>query len=933
LQPDDSKVLDMRPVLIPTKLILPPIRNGLIARARLGQKIESALAGGSRLVLVSAPAGSGKSITIRQWVASQDRPAAWYTLDDGDNDPVRFWTYFVSAIQSQIPNFGETVLSSLQTSQPVPVQSLAAQLINELVAYSRSLVIVIDDYHLIQNAVINEALTYLLENQPPQLVVVIASRADPPMPLARWRSRRQLVELRAADMRFTLAEINALLNEVMDLAISEGDLLALEAQTEGWAAGLQLAALALQTRLAQGTISPAEISSYLRQFSGSNRYILDYLVGEVLEQQPDQVRVFLLQTCILERLSSELCDFILDVSQNELPGGAAWPAQGITSSRSMLEYVERANLFLVALDDQRSWYRYHKLFGDLLRQRAQLEYKDRLLHLHRRAAVWYEQHGFPTDAIHHGLQARQWELVSQLVEQNTNAALARGETLTLSGWLKALPAEVVLTRPWLCVAAAWVHLLTGEMPRAAEYVDAAQRAKAQGSEPQVGTAFQGQISAIRAYTSLHQGRLEESKELAGRALDLLPEDDLVMRSFVAFTLGGACLVDDDLQGAQGAFLQASQVARTGQNVHIAAPSLRVIAQLLEARGELRQAEAYCWEAVELAKTSRGRSSPAAADAFGVLSDLYYEWNDLPVALDHARRGVELGELLGNPDVLTSAYGRMARLRYVDGDQTSAWEWLHKAEHLIAHASLTPGSGGSVRELRVRLWSATGDMVALGDWAQQQQRALEGLFAGHVVFLNEADVRTLARAWLRLGEPGYSQDLLMRHERWTTARDLPGMHIKNLVLQVLAYQATGERGESSNALEQALTLAEAQGYVRTFLDEGPDLQELLLRVRLPGSGISRSYLADLLAAYPVEEGVSGTAAVGPKQAPLVLIEPLSDREIEVLQLIADGYSNQQVAEQLFISLGTVKAHTASIYRKLDVRSRTQAVAVARELKLI
>lgn len=920
----------MLPTLISTKLFIPPARSGLVARTRLGQKIESAVGSGSRLVLVSAPAGSGKTTAVREWVASQDRAVAWYAMDEGDNDPVRFWTYFVAAIERQIPDFGETALAVLQPSQPVPVQSFIAQLINELVEQNRPVVFVLDDYHLIQNPAIHQALAFLMDNQPSLLLMVIVSRSDPPMPLARWRSRRQLVELRAVEMRFTLEETDALLNGVMHLAIPDSDLEVLESQTEGWIAGLQLAALALQAKMAQGTISPTEISSYVREFSGSNRYILDYLVGEVLEQQPEEIRRFLLQTCILERLSGQLCDFLLD---GPLPGGDTQSTPRVESSQEMLETLEQANLFLVPLDDQRSWFRYHKLFGDLLRQRAQLVYRDGLKHLHRRAALWYEQNGSASDAIHHGLEAHEWEMVARLVEQKTTVALARGETLTLLGWLDALPDDVVQARPWLCVADAWGNLLTGQLKKAGEFLDLAGKAITQAGTP-MDTAsaghIQGHISAIQAYISVYQGDLGRSKAFADQALDLLPEDDLVVRSFVAFTLGGACIMDDDLEGAESAFLHASQVARAGHNIHIAAPSLRVIAQLLEGKGELLQAEAYCQQAIQLAKTRSGRTSPVAADAYGELSDLYFEWNDLLAALDHARTGVELGEQLGNADVLTSAYSRMARLHFVNGDHPAAREWLGKAEDLLAHAHLTPGSGTSTRDVQVRLWAASVDTLALRDWVERHQ----GLLEEPVVLLNERDVRTMARAFLSLGEPARSLDLLQRHECWSKGCALAGMQIKNLALQALAHQVTGAPEQAVEIVKDALVLTEPGGFVRTFVDEGQEMQAILSRVRLLGSGISRDYIAGLLGAFAAGESADHKVTRG-EEAPLpsLLIEPLSDREIEVLRLIADGYSNQQIAGELFISLGTVKAHTANIYRKLDVRSRTQAVAYARDLKLI
>ncbi len=604
-----------------------------------------------------------------------------------------------------------------------------------------------------------------------------------------------------------------------------------------------------------------------------------------------------------------------------------WAAPGLASSQGMLEHLENANLFLVPLDDQRSWFRYHKLFGDLLRHRAQTQLKDSLQNLHHRAASWYERNGYASDAIYHALQASEWDTVSRLVEQNMEPALARGETLTLLGWLDGLPEDVVRARPWLCVAGAWGSLLTGQPGNAVDYLQAVDQAIGREGELSDATAVQGHSSAIRAYIGMFQGDLGNARMLAVQALELLPEEELVVRSFVAFTLGGACLMVDELDEAQRAFLHASQMARLGDNIHIAAPSLRVIAQLLEARGELYQAQSYCQEAVQLARTASGSLSPVAADALGVLSDLHYEWNDLQAARQHANMGLELGERLGNTDVLVSAYSRMARLANVDGDDLAVGDWLRKAAELQRHAQLTPGTGSAARALQVRLWVKAGDRIALRDWVDQQ-----GMPDEPVSLLNERDLRAMARAWLSLGESDRAFDLLQRHKSWTVERGLAGLRIHNLVLQALVYQASAAVDTAMECLREALVLAEPGGFVRTFLDEWTVLKTILSRLRLPGSGISREYLVTLLEAFGEDTQDSSRESGG--AAPVMqLVEPLSERELEVLRLIAEGYSNQQVAGELFISLGTVKAHTASIYRKLDVRSRTQAVAYARELKLI
>ena len=902
---------------------------GLVERPHLVHKIENSFQQGSRVLLVSAPPGFGKTTVLCQWAASQYRYVAWLGLDDGDNDIVRFWSYFIASLQQRFPDIGDSVLASLGSAQPMPTSTIPGMLINEISTLDKPFVFVLDDYHLIRNQSIHEALTYLVENQPSLLYLVIVSRADPPMPLARWRSRRQLVELRAEDLRFSEQEASRLLTDDTGLEIPAEDLKVLEARTEGWAAGLHLASLAIRARMAHGEPSLAEISTYIHQFSGSNRYILDYLLGEVLDQQPEEIRKFLFQTSILQRLCAPLCDFVLE-ERDDKEGQSGVASGYLPTSQQMLDYLDRSNLFVVPLDDKRTWYRYHILFNDLLRQRAQASGQFAWVDLHKRAAMWYEQNDFFSDAIYHGLQAHSWESVSGLIEQNALGLLARGEVLTLLGWLDALPGEVVRSRPWLCVGYAWVLMLTGRFDKAAEYLSLSDQASKLRIIFVDDRYLMANINAIRASLTVYQGDVPGAISLAQEALALLPADELIVSSFVSFTLGGAYMMVDDLDGAQQAFTRASQTARQGGNIHLAAPSLRVIAQLMEARALLHQAEARCKEAIQLSTGKSGRISPAAADAHGKLSDLYYEWDEIHLALQFANTSVELGEQLGNVDVLVGAYSRLSRLEYSSGNLSACQRWLQKVRDLMFHSQITPGSDSLMQDTQVRMWIDLDDMTAIRDWVQ---RSAESSLQP-VNLVNESGLRTLARAYSALGEQDTALDLLQHLDEWAVRKNLPGVRIKNLVALAAINYSAGDRDQAASAMEIALPLAEPSGYIRTFVDQVPQILPLLVGLRPSSVGISREYLSKLVGAFSADKADSDTAASRPADNALSsLIEPLSERELEVLALVAAGLSNQEVAEQLYISLGTVKAHTANVYRKLDVTSRTQAVAVARELKLI
>ena len=883
--------------LLQTKLYIPPIRPELVSRPRL---VECLKAGFDRkLTLISAPAGFGKTTLLSEWIAGSGPRTcvAWLSLDEGDNDPVRFLTYFVAALQTVEAGIGDTVLAVLQSPQPPPIEPVLTALINEIAGRSDDLILVLDDYHLIDAQPIHDVLAFLLDHLPPQMHLVIATRADPPLPVSRLRGRRQLTELRTADLRFTPDEAAAFLNQVMGLGLSAKDVAVLETRTEGWIVGLQMAALAMQGR---GT---ERIAHFVAAFAGGHRYILDYLTDEVLVQQPESVRTFLLQTAILDRLTGSLCDAVT----------------GRASGQEMLERLDAANLFIIPLDDERRWYRYHHLFADLLRKRLSQTQPDLLPALHRRASEWYEQQGLIPAAASHALAAEDVERAARLVEGKALAMVFLGELTTLVGLLDALPDEVVSSRPWLCIAHAWALVFAG-------LLDAVEL-RLKGAETTLGTFgdarraegrhIAGHIAAIRAYVAALRGDMSCAAELTREALEQLPEEDLAMRGFSAGLLGTVLRWSGDLAAAAQALAGAIAITQAASDSYTAVEVLYDLAAVQLAQGQLHKTVATCRDALLLADEYAKRGGlqlPIAASGYYLMSQVLGEWNDLEGALRHARGGVELCEQWGWPEGLAFGYRRLARTLQAVGDADGAHEAIRKARQ--AASGLSPWFGAHMAAHQARLWLAQGNLTPASRWAQGS-----GLSADDELnyqYMGEYSV--LARVLIAQGRLDEASRLLARLLEMTQAAGAMSYVIETLVLQALALQAQGKDDQALTTLERALSFAEPEGYVRTFIDEGAPMAALLRTAA--SRGIALDYVSKLLAAF------------GEVAFPSVpLIEALSERELEVLRLLAAGLSNREIGAELFLAVGTVKKYTSNIYGKLDVHKRTQAVARAKELGLV
>ena len=901
--------------LLETKFYVPRSRRGLVPRPRLSQRLDRGSA--LKLVLVSAPAGFGKTTLLTEWLAAgpaaptDQRLAAWLSLDRSDNDPASFWTYVIAALRTVAPGVGDSALALLQAPRPSPIETVLTVLLNDLGATAGDLVLVLDDYHVIDASDVQDGMAFLLDHLPPWLHVVIASRADPALPLARWRARGELVEIRAAELRFTADEAAAYLNEIMGLQLTARDVAALEGRTEGWIAALQLAALSMQGR--------DDVAGFIAGFAGDDRYVVDYLAEEVLQRQPDHVQAFLLQTSILDRLSGPLCDAVT----------------GQGGGKAMLEALDRGNLFLVPLDDRRQWYRYHHLFADVLQARLLDEQPGQVPGLHRRASVWYEQNGEPPMAIGHALAARDFDQAADLIERAIPAMRITRQETTVHGWLKALPDEVVRVRPMLSFAVAGA-LLTGGEPEEVEVRlrDAGRwlqeaAATGEGSLARPGEMvvadeeeyrrLPGAIELYRSALALVRGDVPGTVRHAQRTLDLALTEDHGVRAGAAGFLGLAFWTSGDLEAAHPAWAQcAAGLRRSGQIADIFGCAI-AMADIRLVQGRLGEAMRTYDQALQRASVQDGPVLRGTADMYVGMSEVHRERGDLQAATQQLLRSQELGEYNGLPQNPYRWRVAMARIRQAEGDLGGALDLLDEAERLYVgdfFPNVRP-----VPALKARVWIAQGRLGEALGWAHEQ-----GLSADDdLSYLREFEHITLARMLLARsrGEPVHQVTRLL--ERLLLAAEEGGRTghvIEILVLQALAHQRVGDIPAALACLERALTLAEPEGYVRVFVDEGPPIGSLLRAAEKQGT--TRDYVRRLLAA------VSQTRQDSPgRQA---LIDPLSERELDVLRLLGTELDGPAIARELMVSLNTVRTHTKNIYTKLAVTNRRAAVRRAAELDL-
>jgi LuxR family maltose regulon positive regulatory protein len=949
--------------ILATKLYAPPTRPELVSRQRLVELLESNL--DRKLTLVSAPAGYGKTTLVSEWVQFTDRPVGWLTLDRGDNDPIRFWRYVIAAIRTVDERLGGPVWAVLESGQQPPLDALVTALINDLVNVPSSIVLVLDDYHLIEAEPVHNSLNLLLDRLPPQLHLIITTRADPPLLLSRRRSRSELIEIRMADLCFSEAEAAEFLNTRMALDLSEEDVLSLKGRTEGWIVGLQMAAVAIRAAEAWKVMEPQPKHEFVTTFAGDDRYIGGYLIEEVLQRQAQPVQQFLIESSILDRFCAPLCDTVM----------------GRSDSREVLDHLDQNNLFMIPLDSRRYWYRYHHLFADLLRRRLGQEIStEDVAALHLEASRWYEEEGLLAEAVSHALEIPDLDWATTLIERHAPDVASRGESTLVKGWLEALPEDRLRSRPYLCILCSSRDPLAPAeaVERWLDDAETAWEAKSEGGTTMGAVSevdeirFRGWMAATRAWLSLHCGDPpSQVVEYSRHALEQIPNDDLVYnqraRSNLFNVLGHAYWRLGDYDSTQQAFLQAR---RTANSIAFYPVSIYVtcnLARIALDRGKLGQAAEICQEGLgSLARPlhDTGHPLPAAGGLYIILGRVLLELNNLEGAERALNQGLELVTLTKDYGTLRDGYVGLTLLRLAQGDAEGGLESIAELERLgaVIKGSAGKPQGGMwlvqagveprdapfatrlmaeiVAEtfaLRIRCWLAQSrsDRLALdraSKLAEERSISLHSTESSPVEQL--AMVRILVARWRAQTEAPDVEEKQSVLECLKDQHDVAEMlgqvqqMIEITVLLALAHLALGYIDAALGRLGRALGLAKPEGFVRTFVDEGAPMARLLYRA--VEEGISPEYAGKLLAAFPVTtaEGELVSSRVEPE-----MVEPLSPREIEVLQLVAEGLSNRQIADRLFISPNTVRVHTSNIYGKLGVNSRTQAVAKARGLGVL
>jgi LuxR family maltose regulon positive regulatory protein len=887
--------------ILATKLYIPPPRPGLVPRPRLIERLNEGLSASRKLTLISAPAGFGKTTLASEWVASCGQPVAWLSLDGGDNDPTQFLIYLVAALQTVVPKIGAGVLKTLQSPQPPATEPIMTILLNEITTIPDNFILVLDDYQVLDSKPDDKAITFLLDHLPSQMHLVIATREDPDLPLARLRASGQLTELRAADLRFTPVEVAGFLNQVMGLNLSEEDIATLETRTEGWIAGLQLAALSMQGH--------QDTASFIKSFTGSHHFILDYLIEEVLQHQSESIQTFLLRTSILDRMCGPLCEAVL-----RTPAG---------SGQETLEYLERANLFIVPLDNARRWYRYHHLFAELLRLRLHQmvssgNEEGGVAEYHIRASVWYEDNYLEIEAFQHAAAANDIERAERLIEGDGIPLHFQGAVAAILDWLASLPKTIMDSRPSLCVRYATLSLIAGRTTGLEEKLQLAEAA-IQGI-PSAATGLDdktrnllGQIASARARLAVSKYQIETIFDQASRALEYLPPDNLISRFRASWSLAYAYHYRGERAAAARACAEALSIAEASGNILDA-----IIATLL--MGQIQQLENQLHPAFETFQRSLrllgdNYPPPSTGEAYRGLATIYYEWNDLDAAEHYCQTSLQLlrqYDRIIDRFIISEVF--LARLKLAKGDVPGAAAMLAETEQSV-HQNNFVQRIPEVAAIQVLVLLRQGDLAAAANLAQTQDLPF-----------------SQARVYLAQGNPYAALAVLEPLRQQMEAKGWQDERLKVMILQAVALHAHGKKDKSVQLLGEALALAEPGGFIRLFVDEGPPMVQLLLEAA--SRGIMPDYTGKLLAAFEAEQpGSAGESPLPTPPAEQPLTEPLSQRELEVLRMFKTELSGPEIARELVIALSTVRTHTKSIYSKLNVNNRRAAVNRAAELNLI
>ncbi|MBX3001685.1 MAG: hypothetical protein KF893_24390 [Caldilineaceae bacterium] len=839
------------------------------------------------MTLVSAPAGFGKTTLVSEWIADCDRPVAWLSLDKGDNDPTRFLTYFVATLQRIAATIGAEMLAVLESPQPPPTESILTTLLNDIAAIADDFILILDDYHAIESQAVDNALNFLLDHLPPQMHLVIATREDPHLPLARLRARDQLLELRAADLRFSPAEAAEFLNQTMGLNLSAGEVAALETRTEGWIAGLQLAAISMQGQ--------EDVAGFIKSFTGSHHFVLDYLVEEVLGQQPEGIQTFLLCTSILDRMCGPLCDAVL-----------LTPA---ALGQETLAYLEHANLFIVPLDNERRWFRYHHLFAELLRQR--LQQRGNVDELHIRASQWYEENGLEVEAFHHAAAANDIERAERIITRGAIPLHSLAVVNAVLNWLDSLPETVLTARPWLWVRSAMATLMAGQTTGVEEKLQSAEKGLQHTALDDKSRDLMGQIAAIRATLAILRYQPEEAIRQARRALAYLLPDNVPFRSRAMWALGCAYQSQGERSAARQAYTEA--IRQASGNTYYTVLSTTSLGKVEESENQLYQAAATYRRALQLLSD---QGPPNASEEYIGLARILYEWNDLDTAEQYGQQSLQLSRQYDpTVDRYIGCEVLLARLKLARGDVASAAAMLAETEQSVRQNHFVQRMP-DVAAAQVLTLLRQGDVASAARLVQAHDLPLSG-----------------ARVFLAQGDASKALTLLASLRQQMEAKGWQDERLKVMVLQAVALYAHGETEKAVQTLGEALVLAESGGFIRLFVDEGAPMAHLLSLAA--ARGMTPNYIGKLLAAF---EGVTHEEGPTTKFSssvphPSASVDALSPRELEILKLITQGLSNRQIGERLFLALDTVKGHNRRIFDKLQVQRRTEAIARARELGIL
>jgi LuxR family maltose regulon positive regulatory protein len=893
--------------LLVTKLYFPQPRANLVPRPRLVQRLQRGLRG--PLTLIAAPAGYGKTTLLSEWRAGEAKhtPVAWLSLDAGDDAPLHFLLYLTAALNLLQANLAKNTHLLLQSPELPPVEVIGATLLNELSACNHELVIVLDDYHAISAAQVHSLLAFLLDHLPPHVHLVILTRADPSLPLGRLRGRGQLTELRAADLRFTNQEAALFLREIMGLELSEQEIAALETRTEGWIAGLQLAALSMQGR--------DDHEHFISAFSGSHQYIVDYLAEEVLNRQPEIVRQFLLKTSILERLTGSLCDTLT----------------GRTDGQALLEMLARSNLFLIPLDDERRWYRYHHLFADLLRNRLRLAHPESVAGLHRCAAAWYQQQDLTGEAIPHALAAQDYQFVIDVITKHWLRLARRYRLTEMMQWIESVPSDIYNAHPRLCAIHAYGIWSLGMRDKSAGYLDAAQRLlEAQADRGQIRrddpqyTVLQAEIKAFRSLSAAHAGEVETALDLARQTLDSAPDPASISRAVASTSLYVAQRKMLEMEHAIRSCREVIECARIADHRVMAVDASYNLGFMLVMQGRLRQAK----EAILEAQRYVERLGEGYLPPYGVLSvglaEIHHLQHELEQALQIITQGVQFNERSGRLSGYLHSRLVEAKIRFSMQEMTTARQIVEEVRQTMQNSSARLYEWDEAGYWRARVMACQGETSPALEWVVKARQAAPA----HLRFPHSALALRIAHVLAAASMPQQALQELLALKPVLERSRLAGWLLEACAVEAVCQAKLGQMPAALDALRQALALAEPEGCSQTILDEGEPMRELLLAARR--QGIQAEFTDRLLVCFAASSAGKGAAPASTRES---LPAPLSRREIELLGLIAAGRSNKEIAEKLFISIGTVKRHTVNIFNKLDAKNRTEAVAKARESGLL